>query len=456
MPARAWTEVLGEAESFLLLEDLFTMTNRLAHFSDRAMEIILNEKRRPTSLAKLLFFRLYFKRFSSLAEEMISRPRKAIVREKKLVLSAKLSAVDASVLVNAIKAGYDGSSRTFPEKVIAPVRTATINTYEMRFLLWFVNLLFGYLNEVIPKWETKTRGNENTPLISSYELIRARHKLAWLRENLEDMGVEPLDYPENPPLSFTSHPVYSQLWRFYRRFESLIAPKGWNEVMNLQDWPTLYELWCFLSVLFHFEGHWSKHDQGAAKALAEELWIENTWDLWKIGTRPFAKLLENRNTPCAAGFALDEGITLYFQRRFPYYEGVEDGLGSLSTEYIPDICFISSKGNLPVLILDAKMQAYGGLIGKPETEEEIRGQIPGLRKMHIYRDAIVQYGDPAVWGAFALAPLAPRLSDKVKFRPFDPAWKMRHGFGAIEMRPSTKERALEEIRELVERWKSQV
>ncbi len=382
------------------------MTNRLAAFSDRVAKLILEEKRRPTSLAKLLFFRLYFRRFTAIAEEMIARPRKAIIRERRKILSARLSRVDTAVLVNAVKDGYNGSSDTFPEKVTAPVRMTTINTYEMRFLLWFVNLLIRYLNEVIPEWKAQVEGRELTPIVSLEELVRARHRLSWLRETLEDMGIEPLYYPDNPPLSFTSHPLHSSLWKLYREFDEMEMPDKWGGVLTLPEWSTLYELWCFLSVAFRFEDSW-KTPKETGEELAEELWIKNTWDLWKFGTRPFAKNLKGGNLPWAMEIPLKDGITLYYQRRFPYYEGGEvvDGFGSISTEYIPDICFISTKGNRPVLILDAKLQAYGGLIGKSEAKEEMRGQIPGLRKMHIYRDAIVQYGEPAVWGFSRLRPL---------------------------------------------------
>jgi hypothetical protein len=446
--SEAIPKFLGEREAFLLLEDLFAMSNRLAGCSERASELILREKRKPTSPAKLLFFRLYFKVFISLAEEMLSRPRRIIIRKRKLTPSWRLSRVDAGVLVEAVKRGYDSDPETFPDTACAPDRITTAEAYETRFLLWFTNLLLSYLNDVIPSKEKQAAF-----IIAPEKLIRARQSLAWLKEALEDMGITPIDYPQNPPLSFFSHPIYSRLWRLYRKFEGMIAPLRIEESIKLMDWWALYEIWCSLSVLFCFEELWMEHDQEAAERLADELWLRTTEDLKKLGTKPFSK--DEEKPLWEAKFFLGNGITLYFQRRFPYYENdkVEHGLGSVSTEYIPDICFVASSGQLPILILDAKFQPYGSLIGKPEAKEELRGQIPGLRKMHIYRDAIVQYGEPAVWGAFALAPLAPSPPARVKFKPFNEDWKMRHRFGAIEMRPSRKSDALGEIRRIVEKWK---
>ena len=453
--SEAWPGLLGERESLLLLEELFAMCNRLAAFSGKASELFLKEKRKPTSPAKLLFFSLYFRCFISLAEEMVARPRRAIIRQRKLMPSWRLSRVDAGVLVEAVRKGYNREPESFPEKLSAPCRITTPDTYELRFLLWFTNILLGYLNEVIPKWEEIFQKNQAVPIIAPRDLIRARHRLTWLREALEDVGISPLDYPENPPLSFFSHPIYSQLWRLYRKFEGMIAPAGLDEAVKLMDWPALYELWCFLTVLFCFEDCWTRHDPEAAERLADELWIRNTWELGRLGTRPFAKLQDQEKAPQAAEFRLGGGITLYFQKRFPYYEkdDVERGLGSLSTEYIPDICFVADRGDLPVLILDAKFQPFGALTGKSEAKEELGGQIPGFRKMHIYRDAIVQYGEPAVWGAFALAP---EPGEDGEFRPFNMDWKMRHRFGAIEMRPSRKGEALAEIRRIVEKWRGQM
>ncbi|MGB9590480.1 MAG: DUF2357 domain-containing protein, partial [Candidatus Hydrothermia bacterium] len=289
------------AEWYDLLWDLCLMTNRLAIFSKRAAKLKLEERRKPTSLAKLMFFRVYFKRFASITEEMISRPRKAIIRERKPVLSARLSSVDAAVLVNAVKAGYGGSSKTFPETVTAHVRTTTTDTYEMRFLLWFVNRLVNYLNWAIPEVDSAEKRGESIALfVSTEELTRHRYRLLWLMESLEDMGIEPLDYPENPPLSFVSHPVYSEMWRLFRRFEGMIMPKGLNESLTLARWRFLYEFWCFLSIAEYLEAKWEEESE------------ERLWDTENLETA----IREDEHFSLAAK---TDSVMLYYQKHFPYY-----------------------------------------------------------------------------------------------------------------------------------------
>jgi hypothetical protein len=97
-----------------------------------------------------------------------------------------------------------------------------------------------------------------------------------------------------------------------------------------------------------------------------------------------------------------------------------------------------------------------GIIGTDNNEDKIDkgGRVPGLTMMHVYRDAIVcSDGGPAVWGAFALAPV--KIEGKGRFTPCSLAWMRKHRFGAVEMRPKTKERALQEIAELVGEWRKQ-
>jgi len=415
---------LSKEEMLDLIMDICLMTNRLCGFSRKSAEVVLSEKKKPTNLGKLLFFLKYFREFVGVAEEMISAPRKEIVRERRFVPLLSVSRADGATATEMTKQGYP---KRLPQRILCGTKSTSVDTYEMRFLLWFVLRLVEYANFALPKLLELGQDDEEEAKWSAYvrnEVLGSRQRLLFLLRGLEDMGLTPLSYPENPPLSFLLHPTYSKLWRLYRQFEGIILPKALqSQILKVSEWWRLYELWCFLSVVFALNEYWL---EDTPKQLDDWLWSE------KVFPRPHET---NESVEIQM-----KSFWIYYQERFNYYEG-ERGLGSLSTAVIPDICLISDDAE-SVLIFDAKFKHFIDLIGSQDGASS-------FHDIHKYRDAIVRNGEPCVFGAFLLAPHAGKQGG---FKPFDWEWKTRHRFGAVEMRPARKGKACDEIVRISSLW----
>jgi predicted component of viral defense system (DUF524 family) len=415
---------LSKEEMLDLIMDICLMTNRLCGFSRKSAEVVLSEKKKPTNLGKLLFFLKYFREFVGVAEEMIWAPRKEIVRERRFVPLLSVSRADGATATEMIKQGYP---RLLPRRILCGIKSTSVDTYETRFLLWFVLRLIEYANFALPELLELGQDDEEEAKWSARvrnEVQDSRQRLLFLVRGLEDMGLTPLSYPENPPLSFLLHPTYSKLWRLYRQFEGMILPKDLqSQILKVSEWWRLYELWCFLSIVFALKEYWV---EDTPKQLDDWLWSE------KVFSRPDEepKCLE---VPM-------KGFRICYQKHFDYYE-VERGLGSLSTTVIPDICLISDDAE-SVLIFDAKFKHFIDLIGSQDG-------VSSFHDIHKYRDAIVRNGEPCVFGAFLLAPHAGKQGG---FKPFDWEWKTRHRFGAVEMRPRKKGESRAEIAHIFESW----
>jgi predicted component of viral defense system (DUF524 family) len=415
---------LSKEEMLDLIMDICLMTNRLCGFSRKSAEVVLSERKKPTNLGKLLFFLKYFREFVGVAEEMISAPRKEIVRERRFVPLLSVSRVDGATATEMIKQGYP---EHLPQRILCGTKSTSVDTYEMRFLRWFVLRLIEYANFALPELLELGQDDEEEAKWSAYvrnEVQSSRQRLLFLLRRLEDMGLTPLSYPENPPLSFLLHPTYSKLWRLYRQFEGIILPKALqSQILKVSEWWRLYELWCFLSIVFALNEYWL---EDTPRQLDDWLWSE------KVFPRP------DEEHECVE--VPMKGFRICYQKHFDYFER-EGGLGSLSTTVIPDICLISDDAE-SVLIFDAKFKHFIDLIGRQDGASS-------FQDIHKYRDAIVRNGKPCAFGAFLLAPHAGKQGG---FKPFDWEWKTRHRFGAVEMRPRKKERGVSEVRDLCKVW----
>jgi predicted component of viral defense system (DUF524 family) len=421
---------LSKEEMLDLIVDMCLMTDRLCGFSRKSAEVVLSERKKPTNLGKLLFFLKYFREFVGVAEEMIWAPKKEIVRERHFVPLSGLSRVDGATATEMIKQGYP---ERLPQRILCGIKSTSVDTYEMRFLLWFVSRLIEYANFALPKLLELGQDDEDEAKWSAYvrnEVLGSRQRLLFLLRRLEDMGLSPLSYPQNPPLSFLLHPTYSKLWRLYRQFEGLILPKDLqSQILKVSEWWRLYELWCFLSVVFALNEYWL---EDTPKQLDDWLWSE------KVFPRPHERNGPHERNEC---FEVPmKGFWIYYQEYFDYYEK-KRGLGSLSTAVIPDICLISDDEE-SVLIFDAKFKHFKDLIGSQDGASS-------FQDIHKYRDAIVRNGKHCVFGAFLLAPHAGKQGG---FKPFDWEWKTRHRFGAVEMRPRKKGESRAEIAQIFESW----
>ena len=415
---------LSREEMLDLVMDLCSMTNRLCGFSKKSAEVVLSEKRRPSNLAKLLFVMKCFRELVAVAEEMITRPRREIVRKRCLVPISNLFFADSAVATEMVKQGYP---ERVPQRIVCEVKLTSLATYEMRFLMWFVLRLIQYLNFALPQIQELGEEDEDGAKWSRHirsEVQNKRQRLFAILARLEDMGLIPISYPEDPPLSFSFHPIFSKLWRLFRQFEGMILPKPYEKAFfRLSEQWRLYELWCFLSIVFALEKYWDKDT-----CFALESW------LWPQAIMP---------APYRQGEPLEiamKGFWICYQERFDYYEAGA-GLGSLSTPLVPDICLIS-ENRQSLLIFDAKFKRFQHLVGGSQ-------ELSSFGDIHKYRDAIVWEGKKCVWGAFLLAPNAGRRG---AFKPFDWEWKTKHRFGAVEMRPRTSIEALREVVRLVELW----
>jgi hypothetical protein len=295
----------------------------------------------------------------------------------------------------------------------------TTDIPENRYILRVIEQWLHDLREIRAQaaWEDDERASAQSMELEG----RFRRMAEVLREMLRESPSPTAPVPERicaPSAAWMMDARYRVIYDLRRRYRRLFRFDWEMPLLRMEsqeEW-RLYEIWCFFQAASALRTLGYRARQGDAVVLSQ-----NRLSI-RLAKGQLSRLLfsapSRRDT-----------VALFYQRAYPAARAASSGIHSRTHAMIPDMT-LERGGRL--LLLDPKFRSYA----EPGTLQE------DINQMHVYRDALVKEGEPAVDGAWCLYPGSgsdgSRLAEAqiIAFpessprQPFGSA-----GVGAIRLRP---------------------